>query len=89
MQYNGEYAREGEEWPPAEAFIDEPEEAHLSARPSQQATSTSRPSVSQSAGVRQTRSAQEVASYPVAFQAMCLYGTAVWVIMSSEQLLFA
>ena len=63
MQYNGEYAKEGEEWPPAEAFSHVPEEERPSTERLQQAGGGSRPSLSHPAGsVRQTQSAQEVAA---------------------------
>ncbi len=61
-QYNGEYAKEGEEWPPAEAFSGVPEGDHPSTAPSRQADATSSASpVSRPAGaIRHTKSAQEV-----------------------------
>lgn len=66
MQYNGEYAKEGEEWPPAEAFSDAPEEDHTSTAPSQQAQSSSRSSLSRPPGfVRPTQSVQEVSISPL------------------------
>lgn len=66
VQYNGEYAEEGEEWPPAETFSSEPEQEAPSAAPLQQASSSSRTSLSRPAGaVRQTHSAQEVTSCPL------------------------
>ena len=41
LQYNGEYAREGEDWPPAEAFGGADTEQRPSTAPSQQAAGPS------------------------------------------------
>lgn len=62
MQYNGEYAKQGEDWPPAEAFAEQPAEQPAAAAPPQQqsAASSGASSNRTTARTRHTQSAREV-----------------------------
>ena len=61
VQYTGEYAEEGEEWPPAAAFAD-PTVDEEPAEPAQQPQASSVGSSNQTAARRQSLSVQEVRS---------------------------
>ena len=61
VQYTGEYAKEGEEWPSASAFAD-PTVDGETAEPAQQPQAASVGSSNQTAARRQSLSVQEVRS---------------------------
>ena len=60
VQYNGEYAKQGEEWPPAEAFSDATEEPQPSTAPPQGTNEASSSSSRPAAPTRSIHSAHEV-----------------------------
>ncbi len=81
VQYNGEYAKQGEEWPPVEAFSDATEESQPSTAPPQGKNEASSSSCRPAAPTRSTHSAQEVSlqsQHCTPAQNVDLHAVALW-----------